>query len=551
MVLQTRMNAQKKGEKLPMESKAYPGEFFFFVRVNELLHGLGSKFGIQLNYVDILKPYAERGLSKFAPYSSESSAATAIPPFVKGKDAALERKVSDVVKELRQEGNIAGAQVCVLNSNGLSLAHIVDGHLGGLKKGIEMRTDALILGYSCTKAVAATMAHVMVAKGYLTYDERICESVWKAFCPTEFTPPDLHVALDLPEAHVKERWAWKRQITLRHILTHSAGLWSALPAKLTIKSMASCEHCVASFEYDSAAPEDTILPKSPPGSKTEYHFMSFGWLVAGALTGAYTRKHRLDPKAVSFEQVYEAILVPRLSKETLANGFRPCGGGGVDFPMAFTETDEISMTQILQLQREAEAFGEKKEDTAAVDAMKNVRESFRGKEFLLDQRIWNCEEGLNANCPAAGGRFSASGLAKFYHDLGTGKILDKATLKSVSAAVAAFDTEASDVLQGQTVMTKTTSTNNSSDDPHADGSNNGRTLGLGYQLIQFDSNKSDSTTDRPNSAAAAFGHAGVGGSIGFHHSESGISVAVMLNKADADKTTSTRIVQTISKHFGW
>ena len=43
----------------------------------------------------------------------------------------------------------------------------------------------------------------------------------------------------------------------------------------------------------------------------------------------------------------------------------------------------------------------------------------------IDPRIWNCQDAVNANVPAAGGRFSAIGLASFYHDLSSGKLLDK------------------------------------------------------------------------------------------------------------------------------
>lgn len=66
---------------------------------------------------------------------------------------------------------------------------------------------------------------------------------------------------------------------------------------------------------------------------------------------------------------------------------------------------------------------------------------------------------------------------------------------------------------------------------------------MGYQLIQFDNDE--------KSKPSAFGHAGVGGSIGFHLMGSGISVGVMLNKADAEKETSKKIIQTIADHFGW
>lgn len=366
----------------------------------------------------------------------------------------------------------------------------------------------------------------MVIEDYLTYDEPVCDRVWRAFCPTARPPPNLHVALDLFETDVKERWDWKRQITLRHILTHSASLWSALPAKLTTKSMSSCEQCVTAFEFNHLAPEDTILPTSAPGSKVEYHFMSFGWLVAGALTSAYALKHNLDPKAVTFQQVYKAILAPRLSMETLNSGFRPFGGGGGGtFPMAFTETDDISLSSVLQLEREASAQGETKDADAgdAADAMlQHIRESLRGKEFILDQRVWNCEEGLHANCPSAGGRFSARGLANFYRDLSAGKLLDKATLESVSAVVAC-DT-LTNTTQGQT---DTAGSN--------DADIHGRTLDFGYQLIRFESDGESNVLAEPK----AFGH------------DSGISVGVMLNKSNADETVSKRIIQTIAKHFGW
>lgn len=70
----------------------------------------------------------------------------------------------------------------------------------------------------------------------------------------------------------------------------------------------------------------------------------------------------------------------------------------------------------------------------------------------------------------------------------------------------------------------------------------GVSFGLGYQLIRF---------DRDTRQPTAFGHAGVGGSIGFHQKDSGVSIGVMLNKADGDKDTAKTIVRTISNHYSW
>lgn len=525
------MDSRRKEEKIPMESKAYPGEFFFFVRVNELLHGLGSKYNIHLNYLDVHKPYAGRGLSQFAMYNNKCSSQSIPLPVVKSLDTSLAQSIADVTKQLEVEGNIAGAQICIIDRNGDHVVHYVHGHQGGLKRSLTMRPDALILGFSCTKAVAATLAHVLVEDGFLSYDEPICHRVWPAFCSTDEPPTDIHLALDLSKEVVNERWSWKRKITLRHILTHTCGLWSALPAKLTIKTMASCEQCVAAFEYNSSFPEDTLLPISAPGSKTEYHFMSFGWLVAGTVIGAYAQKNGIDPTKVTFEQVYTLILLPRLSKETIASGFCPCGGGGGTFPLAMVDVADIQLSRLIQMQREAESQGEWKNASSSDGSTQGIRESFRGKEFLLDSRIWNCQEGLRACCPAAGGRFTANGLASFYHDLANGKVLNRSTI--AAALSVAISGNMANTLQGPTNFASS-STGDIEDRI---------SMGMGYQAIEF--------SDSKGLKSVAFGHAGIGGSIGFHHSDSGVSVGIMLNKADADRSTVKRILEPISQHFGW
>lgn len=511
------MNEREKKEKIPVESKAYPGEFFFFVRVNELIHGLGSKFGIELSYIEMVRPFAQRGLAEFM--SNESTLNRPKRDLIGSSDSILASRIVETVRKLDIEGNLAGGQVCIIDECGKVVVDKVYGHMGGHKRFMPMSCDALILGYSCTKAIAATLAHVMVAEGYLSYDEPICERVWKAFCPFELPPDGLPQALGTPEDEVNRKWTWKRQITLRHILTHSAGLWAALPTKLTMQMLSSCEKCCQAFEYSHSDQSATLLPTCEPGSTTEYHFISFGWLVAGVLMGAYADKHLKDRSTVSYADVYVGILLPRLSQKTRSFGFQPCGADGV-FPLALTHVNDQKLAETLQRQKELEAQGL---ETPNSEGLAKIRDNFRGKEFMLDQRIWNSKLGQITNCPAAGGRFSAAALASFYADLGTdGQLLDKATFDKVSATVAReFKANA---LQGQTNMT-------------SDGAN-GRSLAMGYQRIAFKNTH-------------AVGHAGIGGSIGFHHPSSGYSVAIMLNKADAPENSASRIIQVIADYYGW
>lgn len=53
---------QPKGEQVAWESKAYPGEFFFYLRANELMQGLGSTLDVTMPFLDLVKPYARHGL---------------------------------------------------------------------------------------------------------------------------------------------------------------------------------------------------------------------------------------------------------------------------------------------------------------------------------------------------------------------------------------------------------------------------------------------------------------------------------------------------------
>lgn len=527
--------SKKRGERVPVESDAYPGEFFFFVRTNELLHGLGSRLGVHLTYLDVLKPFALAGLKKANQYRRNLTS----PDPVYGEkvvDLELQQKIELVLNSFV---GLAGAQVCVLDKEGHTLAHSVVGHLGSLKSHINMRSDSLILGFSVTKATAATLVHAMVEDGYMSYDEPICKRIWPEFCPFTKPPQALLNAVDASSIEINKSWEWKRKITLRHILTHTSGLWSATPTNLTIQKLASCELCTRSFEYNSERPEDILLPTHEPGAECVYHPLSFGWLIAGCVTGAYNLKHGLN---ATYKQIFDAILLPRLSDSTKRSGFHPCGGDHSVHDLAFFDA-EVDLSRFIQMKREAEEMGESfmldagengdsKFSDGGSPKLKELMNSIKGREFLLDVRIWNSQDALGANVPSAGGRFSAKGLASFYHDLGSGRLLSPKTFET--ARTAAVEEKGLQELQGQTVFSSNNSGNASSKSAFA----------LGYQLFELPKNVK----------GTALGHAGVGGSLGLFHIESGVSVAIMFNKApqtNGDKAHTKQILEVIAKHLKW
>ena len=524
-----RSKEKKKGERVPVESNAYPGEFFFFVRTNELLHGLGSKLGVDMKYLDILKPYAEKGIRGLDNYKSVSKVPDPLATDMV-EDINLKKQIETALHDLEGSGRIAGAQVCVVKNDKM-LAHSVTGNLGSLKSHLPVRSDTIFLGFSVTKATAATLANRMVEEGYLELDEPISERIWPDFCPSFSPPAELLDALDDDDKEsTVQKWHWKRSITLRHILTHTPGLWFATRSNLTIKNLASCETCSKGFEYIPEKPGDTILPLSEPGTECKYQYLSFGWLVAGCVIGAYSRRHG---KRSTYKDIYDEILGHLHSPEMKKAGFRPCGGGGDAHDIALVDT-ELDITRAMQMRREAEAMGELMEDLGGegesdeLTIRNQLMKGIKGREFILDPRIWNSEDAINANVPAAGGRFSAKALAMFYHELGNGKILSPAVLSEVTA-VSSIETGLQS-LQGQTSI--------------ANGSVNDQQkseFGLGYQIIRISDAKD----------GFAFGHAGVGGSIGFHHVSSNTSIGIMFNKVGENRDSAKEIINIVSRHLNW
>merc|ERR1711865_116660 len=185
-----------------------------------------------------------------------------------------------------------------------------------------------------------------------------------------------------------------------------------------------------------------------------------------------------------------------------------------------------------QRRREAAVMGENTGEDES--PMMKILADFKGKEFLLDPRIWNCQDVLNANVPAAGGRFSAEGLASFYQDLSHGKLLKSEILIDILSN-ASKPTSLVNELQGVTRIV--------ANDDSASTNNNNTQMGFGYQRIR-------TNRDEANKFSC-MGHAGVGGSIGFWHVQSGLCVSIMVNKSDGDLEVTKEIISLIANITGY
>ncbi|HSK95125.1 MAG TPA: serine hydrolase domain-containing protein, partial [Euzebyales bacterium] len=123
---------------------------------------------------------------------------------------ALQEQVQTLIDGLVASGAENGVQVAVYRRG----ACVVDAVAGTADPGTgrPVIPDTLFYAASTGKGVAATLTHVLVARGVFGYDTRVAE-LWPEFA-----------------AH------GKADVTVRHVLTHSAGV-PAVPADTTVEQL--------------------------------------------------------------------------------------------------------------------------------------------------------------------------------------------------------------------------------------------------------------------------------------------------------------------------
>lgn len=133
------------------------------------------------------------------------------------------------------------------------------------------KEDTLYNVYSVTKAVAATALHIQADRGLVDYDAPIAD-YWPEFAQNG-----------------------KTAAKVRHALTHRAGV-PLMPEGVTPERMCDTAYMTAAIA--------AMAPLAPPGEKTLYQSMTFGWII-----GEIVR--RSDPGKREIGQfVQEEIALP-------------------------------------------------------------------------------------------------------------------------------------------------------------------------------------------------------------------------------------------------
>jgi CubicO group peptidase (beta-lactamase class C family) len=107
--------------------------------------------------------------------------------------------------------------------------------------------DTLAMCFSTAKGVASAALHLLADRGEIDYDAPVA-AYWPQFAQ-----------------------GGKERVTVRHVLTHSAGLHQ-------MRTLVDRAHRMLDWEYMVAALE-RAEPAYEPGSRHGYHALTYGWLV--------------------------------------------------------------------------------------------------------------------------------------------------------------------------------------------------------------------------------------------------------------------------------
>lgn len=156
----------------------------------------------------------------------------------------LQAEVQGAVDGLVASGAEIGLQVAVLREGRL----VVDAVAGvaDRRTGEPVTARTLFFATSTGKGVASTVAHALVERGELGYDQRLAD-VWPEFA-----------------AHGKDR------VTLADVLVHSAAVPELWP-QIAPEELCDWER-VCAFIADQS-------PRWTPGAMTGYHALTFGFVL--------------------------------------------------------------------------------------------------------------------------------------------------------------------------------------------------------------------------------------------------------------------------------
>ena len=516
------MAARRRAANVKKPIESWPADLLFYMRSQEMLHGVGSSLGVSVPYVpsmvsaaadavreaalaDLLdseepsihahfaaRPKGSKprqslstdgwggwaaGAGLYLAASGTAASVTprshfAIMPVIRpppspfptldagAARSSTESAVLRLLRDLYVNGEVVGVQVAVVRGGNL----VVDAAAGtvGPHDPRPMHSDTLVNCFSVTKGItSAALLMLMDASSPLSPASTrqspefarldsagaVLQRLQNSVKPT---PPSLSSPVPSTRSVIETLratgftgpvcelgWpafgtAGKNSCSMAHILAHQTGLHHALPEGVSLSMLQNSQ------DMESHLAQAT--PLFPPGSRTAYQYYTFGWLAAGvarALTGGLVTigdivRDVIAPAVGSEGEMFIgvppgqvralaragrlAVLSGSLNPQGLTGGSaadaaagKVGGGQGADVGAAAIALESMA--------RDVEVQGHDPELAEEMRALASLIRRLKGREFLLEPRIFNKRSMRCCEIPSANGHFTARALAMFYSAL--------------------------------------------------------------------------------------------------------------------------------------
>ncbi|XP_038985733.1 uncharacterized protein LOC103713116 isoform X2 [Phoenix dactylifera] len=358
-ILQEKTKLNKKEVRRFNPIDAFPGDAVIFMRVVNLLRGLSSTLDVRIVYLDIMRPFAESTLLGIRTGPAKNTQWIYDSPV----HSDVEAKLRQLLLELGND-KILGIQVCAYK-DGKVIIDTAAGVLGRYDPR-PVQPDTLFPVFSVTKGITAGIVHWLVDKGKVKLEETIA-NIWPDFATNK-----------------------KDLIKVHHILNHTSGLHNAMVDVMKNDPLLMCDW-EESLQHIAKS-----VPETEPGSQQLYHSLSFGWLCGGVIEHAYGKKFQ--------DVLEEAIIHPLNIEGELYIGIPP----GVESRLATLTLDREDLEKL-------SAISSTLRGVPASLREGNAAEIASGLPLLF-----NTLNVRRAIIPAANGHCSARALARYYAALAAG-----------------------------------------------------------------------------------------------------------------------------------
>ncbi len=263
------------------------------------------------------------------------------------------------------------------------------------EKGTPWHEDTMAVSFSTTKGIASTALHVCADRGLIDYDAPVCR-YWPEFAQQG-----------------------KQDVTVRHVLTHQAGLFAIRRLIDNANHMLDWEHMVETLAGAKL--------QMKPGTGSAYHALTYGWLV-GELV-----------KRVSGKSITD-FLQSEIAK--------PLKLDGLYIGVPKKELHRVSqlvdhMQSMKKVFKDGPPGQKHKNGTPLAHKLIGLWDRTRHPFNSLGAKgithfDFSSHAAVSAAIPAANGVFTARSLAKLYAMIGNGgelggvRILSKETIRKMS-----------------------------------------------------------------------------------------------------------------------